>query len=308
MFAKVAVIGASSFSGVAFCRYARSLGVEVLEMSRREHDVNEVPWNIARRIAAFGDCAVVNFAALNMVAESWAHYQDYYRTNVIGIANVLSCLGDAGWEGRWVQVSTPEVYGPCDHVIREGQHFNPSTPYAVSRAACDMHLSAMHQTYGFDCVFTRTVNVYGPAQQPYRIIPKTVLSILRGVKLPLHGGGTSLRAFIHVDDMAAAIWKAMTNGRSGEDYHASAGELISIAHLVDKICDIMKVDPATVTEMTPERPGKDPVYFLDDSSLRIETGWEPKIDLDGGLRDTVLWFMLNAERYADVPLTYEHKP
>ena len=90
---------------------------------------------------------------------------------------------------KYVHVSTPEVYGSTDGGwIKEHNHFAPSTPYAVSRAACDLHLQSFYEAYGFPVVFTRAANVYGPGQQLYRIIPRTLLSTRTGKPMKLHGG------------------------------------------------------------------------------------------------------------------------
>ena len=102
-------------------------------------------------------------------------------------------------------MTTPEVYGSTDGGwIKEHNHFAPSTPYAVSRAACDLHLHSFHQAYGFPVVFTRAANVYGPGQQLYRIIPRALLSARTGESMQLHGGGHSVRAFIHIKDVVRA--------------------------------------------------------------------------------------------------------
>jgi dTDP-glucose 4,6-dehydratase len=308
MDAKVAVLGASSFSGSAFAVYAADRGAQVFSYSRSrgfdlgvDNSVND----LAKKLLADNPSFIVNFAALNMVAESWAHFQDYYRVNVIGVARLVDLLRRGGWSGRWVQVSTPEVYGAREDKIREFAWFAPSTPYAVSRAAIDMHLSALHHTYGFDVAYTRTVNVYGPSQQPYRIIPKTVLSILRGQKLKLHGGGHSKRSFIHVHDMAAGIFLVMLKAKAGSTYHMSTQGMYSIRDVVDRVCRLMgaKFDQAVEDDL--ERPGKDNMYLLDDSSIRTNLGWRDIVPFEDGLVETVNWFIKHHRMYDS--LEYQHK-
>ena len=101
--------------------------------------------------------------------------------------------------------STPEVYGSTGrNWINEGLVYKPSTPYATSRAACDMHLMNYYEAYNFPVVFTRAANVYGEGQQLYRIIPRTILSCLCNKKMELHGGGESERSFIHINDVVNA--------------------------------------------------------------------------------------------------------
>jgi len=304
---KFIVIGANSFSGSAFCRLLTAHGHPAIELKRPWFDLNApgAPTAI-RHWVGDGYDTVVNFAALNMVGESWQHAADYYQTNVIAMARLADALVTAPLR-RFVQVSTPEVYGATKRPVKEWEPFNPSTPYAVSRAACDMHLQALHREYGFPVCFTRTVNVYGPEQQLYRIIPKTVMCALSGKKLPLHGGGKSTRSFIHIDDVARAILRVAERGKPGATYHASTEVQTSIRFLVELVCDGLNVPADLVIEDAPERPGKDAEYWLDDSTIRRELGWSDEIRLQDGLRTTVDWYRENFKRLAGESLEYKHK-
>src|SRR3989338_4008923 len=100
-------------------------------------------------------------------------------------------------------------------------HYNPSTPYAVSRAAGDMWLKALYKSYQFPVVFTRAANVYGCGQQLYRIIPRAILYARLEKKLHLHGGGYSMRSFIHIYDVADATYRIALSGELGHTYHIS---------------------------------------------------------------------------------------
>lgn len=304
---RFAILGASSFSGSACAEYLREQGHEVLELHRPLADLNSGTATIAQFVKDFRAQYFVNFAALNMVAESWPHFADYYRTNVIGVARLAEALRNLDCIEKFVQVSTPEVYGTTEAAIAEGQPFNPSTPYAVSRAAADMHLLALHHTFGLPVCFTRTVNVYGPRQQLYRIIPRTVLSIYRGQRIKLHGGGVSSRSFLHVRDMASAIAAVAQRGTPGQAYHASNPDVVRIRDLVDTVAAILGRRLDEVAEDDHERPGKDMAYLLDDSRIRRELGWSHSVELAGGLRETVKWFNTHAADFAGESLNYEHR-
>lgn len=324
-----AVVGASSFSGAAFCRRLLQRGHTVSWLSRPVYDLNHSLPDLLVRLDEMRPDYVVNFAALNMVAESWAHWADYYRTNVIGVCGLAQGLLDKTWLRRFVQVSTPEVYGDtassgrqpaasgqqlptanCQRAaggLSEGAPFRPSTPYAVSRAAADLHLAALARERGLPVAFTRTVNVYGPAQQLYRIVPKTVLSVLRGCKLQLHGGGLSSRSFIHVDDMAAAIQCVAERGEPGAAYHVSGAPELRIRDLVRRIVEAMGARFDDVVEDAAERPGKDPAYRLDDTLIRSRLGWRDEITLDDGLAQTIAWFTRAAPGLGGATLEYQHR-
>lgn len=304
----IAVLGANSFSGAAFCRYAAEAGHGVMPLRRPHHDLNTGLDNIMRAVDDAQPEYFVNFAALNMVGESWQFYDDYYRTNVLGVARLAQRLGERSFLKKFVQVSTPEVYGTTDVHLKEGAAMRPSTPYAVSRGAADLHLMALHATYAFPVCFTRSVNVYGPGQQAYRIIPKTVLSIAKGRRLQLHGGGVSTRSFLHINDVADSILRVMLEGRLGETYHTSTWVQTRIVDLVGKVCELMGVYLGDVIEPAPERPGKDMAYQLDHSKIRDELGWSPRITLDEGLAETVAWFKERAAQFDDAAMQYVHRP
>ena len=117
----------------------------------------------------------------------------------------------------------------------ENFDFNPTTPYAISRACFDNHLLLMFKYFNFPVVFTRASNVYGPCQKLYRIIPASIISASSNNKLKLDGGGNSKRNFIYVDDVVNATYKIALKGKKGESYHISSKEIISIKNLVKKV-------------------------------------------------------------------------
>ena len=123
---------------------------------------------------------VVNFAAQSMVGESWLHPDHWMMTNVVSAVRLHDLLRNYDGLERYVHVTTPEVYGSTDGWVTEDAPFNPSTPYAVSRAAGDMSLRTYFANYQFPVVFTRAANVYGPGQQLYRIVPRTIVAAMGG--------------------------------------------------------------------------------------------------------------------------------
>ena len=174
-----------------------------------------------------------------MVAQSWLNPTDWYKTNVLSQVAFHDELRKREFIKKYVHVTTPEVYGSTnDGWIKESINFAPSTPYAVSRAACDLHLLSFYKAYNFPVVFTRAANVYGSGQQLYRIIPRTILSCLTKKPLFLHGAGKSIRSFIHIEDVVEATFKLTTEAKPGTTWHLSTKRSISIYHLVKKICNL----------------------------------------------------------------------
>ena len=251
---------------------------------------------------------VVNFAAQGMVAESWLNPTHWYSTNVVAQVALHDALRQKPFLQKYVHVTTPEVYGSTDGGwIKEHNYFAPSTPYAVSRAACDLHLHSFHQAYGFPVVFTRAANVYGPGQQLYRIIPRTLLSALTGESLQLHGGGHSVRSFIHIKDVARATLQLATEGEPGSTWHLSTRDSCSIKDLVDQICKLTGACSSELVQSSDERLGKDQSYLLDSSAMRQVHGWSDQITLKQGIQETLEWVDANLDTLKTMPWSYQHK-
>ncbi len=209
---------------------------------------------------------------------------------------------------RYVHVTTPEVYGNTDGFIKEDAPFNPSTPYAVTRAAADMSLRTYFEAYHFPVVFTRAANVYGPGQQLYRIVPRTILFILIGRKLQLHGGGHSRRSFIHMRNVSDATWRITTKAPVGETYHISTREIVTIRELVERMCHKLGARFEDSVEIVGERLGKDAAYVLDSTKLRNTLGWRETVSLDAGLDECIAWVKENVEELKRQPFDYIHRP
>jgi dTDP-glucose 4,6-dehydratase len=324
-----AVIGSNSFSGASFVSTLLRQGYDVVGMSRspEPHDVF-LPYKWNRPIGNFTfhqidinhhldeadqilrrakPSHIVNFAAQSMVGESWKNPADWMMTNVVSTVRLHDVLRRYDWLDRYVHVTTPEVYGSTSDFIKEDTPFRPSTPYAVSRAAGDMSLRTYVETYGFPAVSTRAANVYGPGQQLYRIIPRAILFASSGKKLQLHGGGTSRRSFIHIEDVAGATLEIALRAPVGETYHISTNDIVSIRELTERICRRADVDFAAAVDIVGERTGKDEAYMLDSGKLRRSLGWNDKISLDAGLEDCFAWVLRHRDVLASLPNSYQHK-
>jgi len=251
---------------------------------------------------------IVNFAAQGMVAESWANPTHWYRTNVVAQVALHDELRQKSFLKKYVHVTTPEVYGSTnENWIKESINFSPSTPYAVSRAACDLHLLSFHEAYGFPVVFTRAANVYGPGQQLYRIIPRTLLSARTGKPMQLHGNGESVRAFIHISDVVRATLTLALEGEPGSSWHLSSRESYSIKQLVEMMCTLTNSSFKDFVESSDERLGKDQSYLLDSSAMRQVHNWTDQVSLQQGLEETLSWVDSNLEILKSLPWNYQHK-
>lgn len=329
---RIAVIGSNSFSGASFVRHCLTQNVTVLGASRSDElaacflpykwlpagaqrgfhfvraDLNHDLDALMGALDDFKPDYVVNFAAQGMVAQSWQIPEHWYQTNVVGNVKFHDRLRKRPWLRKYVHVSTPEVYGSTSGLIDESAPFNPSTPYAASRAACDLHLRTFLNQHKFPVTWTRAANVYGPGQQLYRIIPRTILSIKLGQKLQLHGGGHSVRSFIHIADVADATLRIARSAPVGETYHLSTPRNISIRELVELICRTMGADFNAVVQVTEDRPGKDAAYLLDSAKARSMLAWRDAVALETGIAETIRWLDEYLDEIRQQPVDYIHKP
>lgn len=326
---RFAVIGSNSFSGASLVASLLRAGAEVLGISRsaepdevflpyrwapherfafHQLDLNHDLDRIEAVLRDFRPDYVINFAAQGMVAQSWANPQQWLETNTVAMVGLHDRLRKFEFLKKFVQASTPEVYGSTSGLVREDAPFHPSTPYAVSKAACDMSLMAFHTAYGFPVAMTRAANVCGPGQQLYRIIPRTIFSILTGQKLRLEGGGQSVRSFIHINDVAEATILVARRGMPGQAYHLATDRSQTIRELVLEICRQMGASFDDCVEVVPGRLAQDSAYLLDCAKARQELGWTPRLSAADAIAETIDWVKRNLDRLRALPADYVHKP
>lgn len=330
---KIVVLGSNSFWGQDFIDLVlRETDAQVVGISRspEKHPVflsyREYPKLVSRfqfhRIDIASDTSslldllddkrpdwIVNFAAQSQVVESWLHPEQWIETNVSALARIVNHLRHQEYVRRWLQISTPEVYGSTgEYPMKEADSWIcPSTPYAVSKAAADMLLRTCWAEFDFPAITVRAANIYGLRQQLYKIIPKGFVQLRRGEKIMLHGGGRACRSFLYVREASSGVLSALSRGSFGSVYHLSGDSLISIRQLVHMICARRGKNLEDVTVDVEARPGADLVYDLDDSKARNELAWERKIPLEHGLAMTSSWIDENWNVLKDLPLEYQHK-
>ncbi|MEU6040965.1 dTDP-glucose 4,6-dehydratase [Actinomadura sp. NPDC047616] len=239
-----------------------------------------------------GHDVIVHFAAESHVDRSVRSGRPFVGSNVFGTQVLLEAAQRHG-VGRFVHVSTDEVYGSIDHGSwTEDTPLNPTSPYAASKAASDLVALAWHRTRGLDVVVTRCSNNYGPYQYPEKVIPRFVTNLLDGVPVPLYGTGANVRDWLHVSDHCRGIQMVMRSGRPGEIYHIGGGTELTNAELTARLLEACGVGWEMV-EHVADRPGHDLRYSLDITKIREELGYAPQVGLDVGLAATVEWYRAN---------------
>ncbi len=239
-----------------------------------------------------GNDAIVHFAAESHVDRSITGSAEFIRTNVLGTHTLLEASREQKI-GRFVHVSTDEVYGSIEHGSWPETHpLLPNSPYAASKASSDLLVRSFFRTHHLDTVTTRCSNNYGYFQFPEKLIPLFVTNLIDGKKVPLYGSGTNVRDWLHVDDHCNGIHLALTKGKSGEIYNIGGGTELTNLEMTQLILDEMNVD-WDVVERVEDRKGHDLRYSVDCSKAESELGYKPEVPFSQGLTETVEWYKNN---------------
>jgi len=237
--------------------------------------------------------AVVNFAAESFVDRSINDANPFLVSNIRGAFTILDIITKQ--KKRMVQISTDEVFGSLSEgTATEQSKFNPSSPYAATKAAAELIINSYSVTYGSDVVVTRCTNNYGPRQFTEKLIPKTIVLANQNQKIPIYGNGSNIRDWIHVDDHCDAVSLALFNGVTGKSYNISANNEIDNITIVKKILNIMNKSEDLI-EFVEDRPGHDYRYSMDSKKIISELGWKIKLNFEKGLEKTIQWYLNNPE-------------
>ena len=232
---------------------------------------------------------VINFAAETFVDRSILDANQFLVSNIRGTYTILEILRKQ--KKRLVQISTDEVYGSLENgSATEDFRYNPSNPYAATKASAELLVNSYVKTYDLDCVITRCTNNYGPRQFYEKLIPKTIFLANQDKKIPIYGTGKNIRDWIFVDDHCEAVYNVLLNGKSGESYNISSNNELDNTTIVKKILEIMNKS-GNLIEFVDDRPGHDLRYSLDSSKIRKSLKWAEKTTFQEGLEKTTEWYL-----------------
>lgn len=257
--------------------------------------------------------AVMHLAAESHVDRSIDGPGAFVQTNIVGTYQLLEAARRYRDQGaperfRFLHVSTDEVYGDLgadDALFREDNAYQPSSPYAATKAGSDHLVRAWGRTFGLPVLVTNCSNNYGPCQFPEKLIPHMILNALQGKPLPVYGDGQQVRDWLYVGDHARALVRVLEAGTLGETYNIGGWNEARNLDVVHQICDLLdELAPdqrdglssyRELVSFVKDRPGHDVRYAIDAGKLHRELGWKPDEDFRSGLRKTVTWYLDNRE-------------
>ena len=237
--------------------------------------------------------AVINFAAESHVDRSINGASDFVQTNIVGVQVLLDAIKSSGRKIRFLQVSTDEVYGSIESGSwTEDWPLQPNSPYSASKASGELLARSYNKTHGLDVLITRCSNNYGTHHFPEKLIPLFTTNLIEGKKVPVYGNGKNVRDWLHVDDHCRGIYSVLMNGRSGEVYNIGGGRELTNNEITDLILEVMGADKSSVSYVE-DRKGHDLRYSVDWTKINRELGYEPQVEFEDGLKETIQWYRDN---------------
>ena len=255
---------------------------------------------------------VLHLAAESHVDRSIDTPADFVRTNIVGTFTLLSearrywtsLPADEAARFRFIGVSTDEVFGPlraADAPFDERSRYDPSSPYAASKAGADHLAQAWHRTYGLPLITTYASNNFGPRQFPEKLIPLTIINAIQERPIDVYGDGEQRRDWIHVEDHVEALLAIAERGRVGERYTIAGMNERRNIDVVNAVCDLVdasvprsaRAPRRSLVRFVEDRPGHDYRYALDPATMRAQLGWQPRRPFDAALAETVQWYLGN---------------
>ena len=248
---------------------------------------------------------IFNLAAETHVDRSIDNPKNFIDSNILGVYNLLECFRDFSKKNRTklIHISTDEVYGDVlKGRTSENYPYNPSSPYAASKAASDHLVSSYVKTYKIPAIITNCSNNYGPKQHPEKLIPKLIYNILNNKNLPIYGKGINSREWIFVEDHCNALYKISKNGKIGNFYNIGSNKdvtNIKISQNLLKLAKLkIKVGKNVKIKFVKDRPGHDVRYALNSKKILKELKWRPETKFKIGLLKTFNWYLENLSYYS----------
>ena len=248
--------------------------------------------------------AVFNVAAETHVDRSIDSPSSFIQSNIVGVYNLLECFKDFSKKNKskLIHISTDEVYGDIlKGRTSETYPYQPSSPYAASKAASDHLVSSYIKTYKLPAIVTNCSNNYGPKQHPEKLIPKLIYNIMNNRPLPIYGKGTNSREWIYVKDHCEALIKIFLKGKIGEFYNIGSNKNLNNLQVTKEILKnskkLIKLGRKVKINFVKDRPGHDIRYALNSSKIKRELKWHPKINFSKGIQLTLNWYFKNKSYY-----------
>ncbi len=250
---------------------------------------------------------VFNLAAETHVDRSIDNPENFIQSNIVAVYKLLEYFKEYSqkFTSRLIHISTDEVYGDIlKGRTSEKYSYNPSSPYAASKAASDHLVQSYVRTYKIPAIITNCSNNYGPKQHPEKLIPKLIYNILNNKPLPIYGKGLNSREWIFVIDHCEALIKIFKKGKIGNFYNIGSNKNLTNLKVCEHLISVAKKNSILGTKVKinfiKDRPGHDIRYALNSNKIKRELNWKPRINFKEGIKLTFDWYNKNRKYYKSI--------
>jgi GDP-4-dehydro-6-deoxy-D-mannose reductase len=238
---------------------------------------------------------IVHLAAESSVGYSWLHPVKSFNNNVNIFLHLVEAIRILKFKTRILSVGSSESYGNVhkDEVpLKEAHRLNPISPYAVARVAQEMLSKVYINGYGLDIILTRSFNHIGPGQDSRFVIPSFVQQVIdrkqsNSLSAIETGNLLIVRDFLDVRDVVVAYNLLLEKGQKGEIYNICTSRGHKLQEILDIISEILKYKITTKVNPKFIRPNDNLTIIGDNSKLKDEIGWTPKITIRQSLVDII---------------------
>ena len=252
------------------------------------------------------DC-IFNLAAETHVDRSIDNPESFIESNIVGVYNLLEAFKKYSnkFKCKLIHISTDEVYGDIlKGRSNENYPYQPSSPYAASKAASDHLVSSYVRTYKIPAIVTNCSNNYGPRQHPEKLIPKLIYNILNNLPLPIYGKGLNSREWIYVTDHCEALYKVFLKGKIGQFYNIGSNKNLNNLEVCKSLLNtsqkLINLGKKVKISFIKDRPGHDVRYALNSNKIKKELNWRPKTSFNEGIKITFEWYKNNSSYYKSI--------
>ena len=262
-----------------------------------KEDINNKTF-IKNILKKYNPSIIFNLAAETHVDRSIDGPEQFIKSNILGVFNLLESIKNYKKKIKLIHISTDEVYGDIkkNYKSKEEDAYNPSSPYSASKASGDLLIKSYIRTYKIPAIITNCCNNFGPNQYPEKLIPTIIYNILKEKPIPIYGTGKNVREWIYVEDHCHALIKIAEKGIIGENYNIGSGVVINNIKIAKKIISAFKKitnnkNIKSKIHLVQDRPGHDMRYCLNSSKIKNELKWKCKLSFNERINETIIWYM-----------------
>ena len=320
---KVIVTGGYGFIGSNIIKYLLNknyfvINVDKLSYSANLYNLKEIQNNkytffktdinnrksFFKILKKYKPFAVFNLAAETHVDRSIDEPEPFLKNNIYGVFNIIESIRSykrkTNNKIKLIHISTDEVYGDLkkgNKRANENFSYNPSSPYAASKASADLLIKSYIRTYKFPAIIVNCSNNYGPNQFPEKLIPKIIFNIINNKPIPIYAKGLNTREWIYVEDHCRALEMLALNGKIGQNYNIGTNNNLTNLKLtkfiIKSVKKIQRVGSKVKIIYVKDRPGHDFRYAINSKKIRKELKWMPLTNLKVGIFKTIKWYLGN---------------